>query len=311
MTTHAETPSPITPAEAWLKLADYGDHPHAGGLQRLSLAAAQSLVRQHKSLYGRLRRYFGGVPVYIGHPDDPNFRQLPTHADSRAYAWIHDLEARADGLYIRPIWSAKGRELLDNAHYKHLSPRWKMRPISPGIYEPIELVSVGLTNQPNIPGPTIANELSPQAQAALLAPLAAALGLPSGADIEAIAEAIKAMNNATAAAADRLALINAQLELALERGQIALGEKELWRSRLSDPHSGTTAANELLALPRGAMRVHAPLLSDSAESYSGTSQRLRADFIRTVEARMRETGEDFASAWNAIKERRREIFSNL
>jgi hypothetical protein len=142
----------------WLKLADYGDWPHPSGLQRFGQPAAAAMVRGFQSLWGRLRRKFGGVPLYVGHPDDPAFAGQCGHDDTRAYAWVTSLEARPDGLYILPRWSEPGRELLRHAFYKFLSPRWQMQALGNGAFEPVRLLSVGLTNNPNIPGETIANQ---------------------------------------------------------------------------------------------------------------------------------------------------------
>ena len=69
-----------------------------------------------------------------------------------------DLEARPDGLYGRFKWAPTGRELLDNAHYKFFSPRWLMTVSRDGTFEPVRLLSIGLTNTPNIPGDAIAND---------------------------------------------------------------------------------------------------------------------------------------------------------
>jgi len=162
----AATPTP----GQWLKLADYGDWPHASGLQRVTQPSAAAMVRGFQSLWGRLRRKFGGVPVYVGHPDDPAFAGQAGHDDTRAYAWVTSLEARPDGLYILPRWSEPGRELLRHAFYKFLSPRWQMRPLGNGIFEPVRLLSIGLTNHPNIPGEAIANESPAAAPAENLPP---------------------------------------------------------------------------------------------------------------------------------------------
>lgn len=143
--------------DRWLRLAEYGDWPHPLGLQRFTRRSAERLADFFQSLRGRLARRFGGLPVYIGHPDDPGFAGQHGHEDTRAYAWIQQLEARPDGLYIRPRWSPEGERLLANAFYKFLSPRWAMRPLADGIFEPVRLISVGLTNSPNIPGDAIAN----------------------------------------------------------------------------------------------------------------------------------------------------------
>ncbi len=142
----------------WLRLAEYGNWPHPRGLQQLTHEAAEQMVGYFKSLRGKLARRFGGLPVYIGHPDDPGFSGQNGHSDTRAYAWITDMQAREDGLYILPRWSQAGRDLLSNAFYKFLSPRWAMRHLDGDTYEPVRLISIGLTNQPNIPGEAIANQ---------------------------------------------------------------------------------------------------------------------------------------------------------
>jgi len=70
----------------WVRLATYGTHPHAKGRQQFTRQAAQEMVRYFNSLRGRLARRFGGIPIYIGHPDDPAFAHQPGHQDTRAYA---------------------------------------------------------------------------------------------------------------------------------------------------------------------------------------------------------------------------------
>jgi len=144
--------------ERWVKMASYGDYSHQHGLQRFDRASADALVRQFNSLRGRLARRFAGVPVFIGHPDDPTFVNRAGHHDTRAYGWIQDIQSGQDGLWILPRWSDAGREILANCFYKFLSPRWAMKRLADNTYTPIRLISVGLTNHPNIPGDAIANQ---------------------------------------------------------------------------------------------------------------------------------------------------------
>ena len=148
----------ISDAE-WLQLSPYGDFSHARGLQRVDRAAAETMIAQFNSFRGRLGRLFGGVPFYAGHPDLPNASEL---ADRKAYGWIMQLEAREDGLFGQVKWSEAGIDLLRNAHYKYLSPYWEAREIEgengKRVFRPSALVSVGLTNQPNIPVRPLANE---------------------------------------------------------------------------------------------------------------------------------------------------------
>ena len=140
-----------------VRIVEFGDHPHEKGLQRVNFDVARKLEDHFHSLAGLLRRRFGGLPVCGGHPDDPEYAGQPGHSDTRAHGWITELRARPDGLYGQIKWSKTGRELIDNANYKFFSPRWVMHPVGEGIYEPVRLLSLGLTNTPNIPGDVIAN----------------------------------------------------------------------------------------------------------------------------------------------------------
>jgi hypothetical protein len=151
-----------------IRIVEFGDHPHAKGLQRVSFEVARRLEDGFHSLRGLLARHFGGLPVYVGHPDDPEYAGQPGHTDTRAHGWITDLRAKPDGLYGEIKWSKSGRELIDNANYKFFSPRWMMRSVGGGVFEPVRLLSLGLTNTPNIPGEVIANEATNAAESGKL-----------------------------------------------------------------------------------------------------------------------------------------------
>lgn len=155
----AESNNYAVAAEAML--IPYGDHPHKNGIQRFTQAHAETMVSNFNSLLGKLGRLFGGLPVYIGHPDDPAFSNQ--HQDAKSYAWIMGMEARPEGLALIPKWSKPGEEIISNAHYKWFSPRWACKEISrengKAILAPIRLISVGLTNMPQIAGiAPLANE---------------------------------------------------------------------------------------------------------------------------------------------------------
>jgi hypothetical protein len=145
--------------EDWVQLSPYGEFPHARGLQRVDRAAAEGLAAQFRSFLGRAGRLFGGVPFYVGHPDLPQASEL---CDRKAYGWVEELQAREDGLYGRVKWSEAGLELLRNGHFKFLSPFWEAKEIAVEggrkVYRPTVLISVGLTNQPNLPVRPLANE---------------------------------------------------------------------------------------------------------------------------------------------------------
>lgn len=149
----------VTSQDDYIQLSPIGLFPHARGLQNVDKTALESLVKNFKSFFARLGRRFAGLPFYVGHPDVPGYEA--TYNDRKAYGWIMDLEAREDGLYGRPKWSAAGRDLIANGHYKFLSPTWNVERIGTNgerpVYRPTSLISVGLTNQPNLPVLPLAN----------------------------------------------------------------------------------------------------------------------------------------------------------
>ncbi|HYE32911.1 MAG TPA: phage protease [Methylomirabilota bacterium] len=161
--TAAQSTPFIVLQDSWVQLTPYGDFPHGQALQRIDAIAAQTLTNNFHSFSGKLGRRFAGVPFYIGHPDVPGMDN--TFRDQKAYGWVMALEPRADGLYGQVKWSAAGAELLANAHYKFLSPYWEAAEIGIEngcrIFRPRTLISVGLTNQPNLPVLPLANEASP------------------------------------------------------------------------------------------------------------------------------------------------------
>jgi hypothetical protein len=144
----------------WIQISPLGDFPHGQGIQRVDVDAIGAITRHFNSLPAWLGRLFVGVPFYIGHPDVPALaREYP---DRKAYGWIQSVEARESGLVAKVKWSDEGRTLLEQGHYKFLSPYWEADEIATEkgrkIFRPKRLISVGLTNQPNIPVLPLANE---------------------------------------------------------------------------------------------------------------------------------------------------------
>jgi hypothetical protein len=143
----------------WVQLSPYGDFPHAQGLQRVTFEAAKLMEKSFASIAARASRLFAGAPMFVGHPDVPQFaNQFP---DRKAYGWIMALEARPEGLFGKLKWSAAGLELLQNGHYKFVSPYWEARQVGEEdgrpVFEPVSLISAGLTNEPNLPVQPLAN----------------------------------------------------------------------------------------------------------------------------------------------------------
>ncbi len=134
-------------------LSPLGDFPHAKGLQRIDDQALSALVTEFNSLPARLGRLFVGIPFYIGHPDVPGLEN--EYTDKKAYGWVTELSEAADGLYAKVKWSKAGAEMIAEGYYRFLSPFWNAVQIGTEgnrpIYRPNKLLSVGLTNNPNLP----------------------------------------------------------------------------------------------------------------------------------------------------------------
>lgn len=131
-------------------VARYGTHPHPKGTQLFSRGVAQGLIDEFVSVSGRVRRCFGGIPVYEGHPDDPLFYGRVGHSDTTVKGWAVALVLKSDGLYTTINWSKAGQLLLSGNAYHYLSPRWVMKYEGNDMYKPVRLVSLGLTNTPNL-----------------------------------------------------------------------------------------------------------------------------------------------------------------
>lgn len=131
----------------WLRITPYGDYPNKVGLQRVTREDADAMVTAFNSVRGRATRAFMGLPIYVGHPDvDP-----ANYPDKRRYGKITDLETRADGLYGKVAFNTLGKAVMDDGQFLFNSPTWHLRRDGKFV-RPVQLVSVGLTNTPQIPG---------------------------------------------------------------------------------------------------------------------------------------------------------------
>ena len=320
-------------ADHWFQVSPFGRFPHRIGLQVFDRQAANSIVARFKSARDRLARLWRGLPVFVGHPDlDPK-----TYPDHRKYGSIQDLEVRADGLWARPKWSRAGREIVNDEHYDFQSPLWNMEPVpdEAGAFRPVELLSVGLTNRPNIPGkPVGANITHPAAPDPMRNKLIARFGLKplAGADevtdaqIEqaldaqrtaanerpALAQQLAAANEARAA--ERRARIAEKLTLAASGGRITAAEQPGWQARFEQDFDGADAA---LARLVPAMNTRATMLTAHLGGRNGGATALsRATRIQAaneaVDAHMKATGtSDYQAAFVHVQRTKPDLFKDM
>jgi hypothetical protein len=202
-----------TAEPGWARVG-YGEWLHEEGVQRFDRAAAEEMVGYFKNTWNQIKRAVVGLPVFRGHPDliDQREKSLANAKDAATratlqeqiaelkrrypdrsnYGNIADLEARADGLYIKPVLSDNGAALVNDMGLKFFSPHWLARklPAENGrpVFSPALLLSIGLTDKPNIAGTSLVNSVPPgaaeknpqskQVMNKLVLALLAALGRP-------------------------------------------------------------------------------------------------------------------------------------
>ena len=143
----------------WVCIAPYGDWPNSRGMQRIEKADAVRMVNEFNSVLGTPQRMLG-LPWYVGHPDHPAFANK--YRDTAAKGRIKKLEAREDGLYAGVKLNTTGEQILTNEEFEGHSVNWylKQDATNKNLWRPFKVKSVGWTNEPNIPVPTMttANE---------------------------------------------------------------------------------------------------------------------------------------------------------
>lgn len=131
----------------WIKLVEFGQYQHPKGLQIVDRSAAEAIIEYFSSLRGKFMRKFLGLPIYVGHPDDPEYDE--SH-NKTVYGRIENMKIEDNALWILSHWTEVGRKIFYNGFLKYLSPRWMMKKLNDEVFLPIRLLSVGLTNHPNL-----------------------------------------------------------------------------------------------------------------------------------------------------------------
>jgi hypothetical protein len=221
----------------WIRIAPYGEHGNKVGLQVFDRAGAEAMVKAFNSVETKLSTLFRGLPIYEGHPDDEGWKRANPGIRAAAVGRVKKLETRDDGLWALAAWNEAGERLVrgETPAYTAQSPHWGMLPIPgrPKAFQPVELWSIGLTNQPNISGTEMGlNEIdtaSPMKE--ILIKLLAAHGISVAADaaddaiIAAATDAIAKAGPAKAAAEGEMAA--AKNEAATLKTQLTAAQNEL------------------------------------------------------------------------------------
>ena len=140
----------VIAGDGWVHVTPCGEFPHAG--------AGVTQVVDREACH-RIAAEFGG------RKEDPNFPgvlvdfdhfSLDTDKSSEAAGWITGLEARDTGLWARVRWSDSGLAAVKGGRFRLVSPVFPApadcEDLGGGRIRPVKLVSVALTNEPNIKG---------------------------------------------------------------------------------------------------------------------------------------------------------------
>lgn len=268
--------------DGWARVP-YGEWPHELGLQRFSRAEAEEMVGYFRNTWNRIKRAITGLPIYRGHPDWPDVLRKQREAlaneaerraldlrisemeqrwpDKREYGSIADMEAREDAFYLKPVLTPAGAALVNEGGLKYFSPHWLAKVLGQAngkpIYGPAFLLSIGLTDRPNIAGTSLVNSApggadnQNQKEHTMPQWLIELLGLANEAAEERenkakakLAELLK-RPEPTALANEQTARTTAETQLGEIKGKLTAAETALANERTA--HAATTKArNEAL-----------------------------------------------------------------
>lgn len=316
----------------WIQLTPLGDFPHARGLQRVSKGSVEKMANHFNGMLSSAKRaLFGGVPFYVGHPDVPGLAN--EYPDKRAFGWIKALEARADGLYGQVEWSEPGKAMLANKHYKFFSPYWDAKEIGSErgrvVYEPVTLLSVGLTNQPNLPVKPLANakdEAMTKEQRDALCQQLKLANTATDQEINAAASAIIARAETVTALANdkttaesalgteksehgktKTTLANAvkernklALDNAIDKGRIKPAERADWETKLTEDFSKYSV--ELANQQSGVKTAATAGIGARRNVTMANTEREAAEKVQSlIQKEMQETKCNYETAYNRVR----------
>ena len=144
-------------------LIPYGKWLHSLGWQHFAkedaVAMCNTFTRAAEGVVNKIRRFVIGLPVFKGHPDEPELAsQFP---DDTIYGQTAEMEARENGLAIKMVLSNAGASLVEKG-LKYISPRWHaeqhgVKDDGSKIWIPKQMLSIGLVDRPNIPNAKLCN----------------------------------------------------------------------------------------------------------------------------------------------------------
>lgn len=128
-------------------LAKLGEYSHPNGIQNgIQRIDEQSFLKMKT----KLKRWFSKrIPIYRGHSDEFTSLFHKRELKTKEVGSVNDLILTEDAILVVSEYTDEAYESVKNGQL--LSPRWEMQPLGNNYFRPIKLISIGLTNNPNIP----------------------------------------------------------------------------------------------------------------------------------------------------------------
>ena len=277
-----------------LHLSPYGIFEHPEGLQSISSADAQRCIRQTRTW--RFRLGLKKIPVYLGHPDDPLFKS--EHSDPRIYGYVKNLRADKDGLWVFVKFTKDGRSFLSKSPGQYLSPRWVLcKTEHQTAYHPERLLSVGLTQHPNLPVQPIVFDALPKKSFGLCALL----------------RFLKKRQISPKASHAKTGGVrfDGRLRKFFTTFIKHLRQTFVTKTAPTSPTVKPPCPTPLLTPDDDTFPGHrTPLSSDLHGAQTREEKRRILQFGQAVRARMKATGESYPEAWNVLLHQTPSVFAN-
>ena len=257
----------------------FGKYQHPLGLQLFDKASAEILQAACNDL--------GEFPIYKGHPDVPG--RPDSNPAAPAIGWCGNITIENDGARFAAKWNEIGQLSIANCEFKFYSPHWDLRRVAGGI-QPVRMKSIGLTNNPRIPVPAIANDdtapfVAPQwlidmlVAAKLLDPEKATDEVNVKAAIDAAAGLLSKVRWAEDLAAEA-----AQMKLDLASRDTALqtvtAECDSFKKLATEAQTQLTAANDTIgSLRKARVTAEVARLVDAGKLKAGASDAVSEELI--------------------------------
>jgi hypothetical protein len=140
----------VLAADGWAQVCPLGEFPHAGaGVTQV--VDAEACAAMASDFVGR-----AAEPNFPGALVDFDHFSMDAGKPSEAAGWVGALEARDDGLWATIRWTDAGLAAVTGGRYRLVSPVFPepaaCEDLGGGRIRPRQLVSVALTNEPNIKG---------------------------------------------------------------------------------------------------------------------------------------------------------------